>query len=111
MVLEHVILGVVGGEAVMGESSVGSSDGTALLLGSGGGCCGCDGSTVVQVAVGVVLESTEAVDGEMGAGGGGRVVDAGGPRAVVRSGSEVEAVRRKNHVRRGSAVHEAGSHA
>lgn len=73
----------------MGESSVGSSDGTTLLLGSGCGCCGSHSGSVVHVVVGIVLESTKAVDRDMGTGSGGWIIDTVGPWAVVRSGSKV----------------------
>lgn len=96
---------------MVGESSVGSSYGPALLLGSGRGCCGSHSGTVVHVVVGIVLESTEAVDRDVGTGRGGWIIDTVGPGAVVLGGSKVEPGRWKNHVRRCSAVHQAGSHA
>lgn len=89
LLVEDVVVGGCRGEVVVGESGVGSGDGSALLLG-GGGSSGCgDGGAVVEMVAGEVLERVEAVDGEMRAGG---FVYAGGPGAagVVRGGSEVK---------------------
>lgn len=69
LLVQDVVVGGCRGEMVVGESGVGSGDGTALLLG-GGGSSGCgDGGTVVQMVAGEVLERVEAVDGEVRAGG------------------------------------------
>lgn len=69
LLVQDVVVGGCRGEMVVGESGVGSGDGTALLLG-GGGSSGCsDGGTVVEMVAGEVLERVEAVDGEVRAGG------------------------------------------
>lgn len=71
---------------MVGESSVRRGDSATLLLRCGGCRGSSSGCTVVQMIIGVVLETTESVDREMGAGG---FVYAGGPRTVVRSGAKV----------------------
>lgn len=68
LLVEDVVVGGRG-EMVVGESGVGSGDGSALLLGCGGGCSGGDGGTVVKMVAGEVLERVKSVDGEMRAGG------------------------------------------